>query len=53
MVVYRVFRTLPADHALEIPLRHSQIVVTMDVYSEASSKVTRRALRRLDKSLDG
>lgn len=34
-------------------LRHSQIDVTMNVYTEASSKATRAALRRLGKSLDG
>ena len=33
-------------------LRHSQIAVTMDVYTEVSSKQTRAALRRLGKQLD-
>lgn len=33
-------------------LRHSQIAVTMDVYSEVSSSDTRAALRRLGESLD-
>jgi hypothetical protein len=32
-------------------LRHSQIAVTMNVYSEASSEDTREALRRLSESL--
>jgi integrase len=32
-------------------LRHSQIAVTMDVYTEVSSKQTRAALRRLGKQL--
>lgn len=34
-------------------LRHSQIAVTMDIYSEVSSEDTRRALRELGSSLDG
>jgi integrase len=34
-------------------LRHSQISVTMEIYSEVSSEATRRALRRLGKRLDG
>jgi integrase len=34
-------------------LRHSQISVTMDIYSEVSSAATRRALQRLGKRLDG
>jgi integrase len=33
-------------------LRHSQISVTMNIYSEVSSDATRRALRRLGKRLD-
>ncbi|WP_329095146.1 site-specific integrase [Actinomadura citrea] len=33
-------------------LRHSQISVTMNVYSEVSSDATRKALKRLGKSLD-
>jgi integrase len=33
-------------------LRHSQIAVTMNVYSEVSSKATRAALKRLGKQLD-
>jgi integrase len=34
-------------------LRHSQISVTMNIYSEVSSDATRRALKRLGKRLDG
>jgi integrase len=34
-------------------LRHSQISVTMNVYTEVSSDATRRALKRLGKRLDG
>jgi integrase len=34
-------------------LRHSQIAVTMNVYSEAPPKATRAALKRLGKRLDG
>jgi len=33
-------------------LRHSQISVTMNVYSEVSSDATRKALKRLGRSLD-
>ncbi len=33
-------------------LRHSQIAITMQVYSEAPSQATQRALRRLGQSLD-
>jgi integrase len=33
-------------------LRHSQISVTMNVYSEVSSTATRKALKRLGKRLD-
>jgi hypothetical protein len=33
-------------------LRHSQIAVTMNVYSEVSSKATRSALKRLGRQLD-
>jgi integrase len=33
-------------------LRHSQISVTMNIYSEVSSDATRRALKRLGKRLD-
>jgi hypothetical protein len=33
-------------------LRHSQISVTMNVYSEVSSDATRKALKRLGKRLD-
>jgi integrase len=33
-------------------LRHSQISVTMNIYSEVSSDSTRRALKRLGKRLD-
>jgi integrase len=33
-------------------LRHSQIAVTMNVYSEVSSRETREALKRLGKQLD-
>jgi hypothetical protein len=32
-------------------LRHSQIAVTMNIYSEASSTETREALRRLGEQL--
>ncbi|WP_273699949.1 hypothetical protein [Actinomadura graeca] len=31
---------------------HSQISVTMNIYSEVSSAATRQALKRLGKSLD-
>jgi hypothetical protein len=34
-------------------LRHSQIAVTMNVYSEVPSEATRKALRRLGKQLGG
>jgi integrase len=34
-------------------LRHSQISVTMNIYSEVSSDATRRALKRLGKQLGG
>jgi integrase len=34
-------------------LRHAQIDVTMELYAGASSKATRKALKRLGKSLDG
>jgi integrase len=34
-------------------LRHSQIAVTMEVYSEVPSEATQDALRRLGHSLDG
>lgn len=34
-------------------LRHSQIALTMNVYSEAQSKATRSALERLGKQLGG
>jgi integrase len=34
-------------------LRHSQIAVTMDVYSQVSSASTREALRRLASELGG
>ena len=34
-------------------LRHSQIAMTMDVYSEVPSEATKEALRRLGQSLDG
>jgi hypothetical protein len=34
-------------------LRHSQITVTMQVYSEVPSDATKDALRRLGQSLDG
>jgi hypothetical protein len=34
-------------------LRHSQIAVTMNVYSEVSSPETRKARRRLGKQLGG
>ncbi|MGW4638299.1 hypothetical protein ACWEN6_07220 [Sphaerisporangium sp. NPDC004334] len=34
-------------------LRHSQIDVTMNVYTEATSEATRKALKRLGKTLDG
>jgi integrase len=33
-------------------LGHSQISVTMNIYSEVSSDATRRALKRLGKRLD-
>jgi integrase len=33
-------------------LRHSQIAVTMNVYSEVTSAETREALKRLGKSLE-
>jgi integrase len=34
-------------------LRHSQIAVTMNVYSEAPSTATQKALKRLSRHLDG
>lgn len=34
-------------------LRHSQIAMTMDVYTQASTKATRAALKKLGESLDG
>ena len=34
-------------------LRHAQIAVTMEIYTQASSKATRAALKRLGDSLDG
>jgi integrase len=34
-------------------LRHSQIAVTMNIYSEAPSKATQTALKRLSRHLDG
>ena len=34
-------------------LRHSQIAITMQVYSEVPSKATQDALRRLGRSLGG
>jgi integrase len=34
-------------------LRHSQIAVTMDIYSEVPSEATQEALQRLGQSLDG
>jgi hypothetical protein len=34
-------------------LRHSQIAITMNVYSEVSSAETRTALRRLGEQLQG
>ena len=34
-------------------LRHSQIAVTMNVYSEVTSNETREALKRLGKELEG
>jgi integrase len=34
-------------------LRHSQIAITMQVYSEVPSEATQKALRRLGRSLDG
>lgn len=33
-------------------LRHSQIAVTMEIYSEVPSEATQEALRRLGQSLD-
>ena len=33
-------------------LRHAQISVTMEIYSQVSSKATREALRKLGQSLD-
>lgn len=33
-------------------LRHSQIAVTMEIYTEATSEATREALRKLGKTLD-
>jgi hypothetical protein len=33
-------------------LRHSQIAVTMDIYSEVSTAATRKALKRLGRCLD-
>jgi integrase len=34
-------------------LRHSQIAVTMEIYSEVPSEATQEALKRLGDSLDG
>jgi hypothetical protein len=34
-------------------LRHTQITVSMEVYSEVSSAKTRSALKRLGRQLDG
>jgi hypothetical protein len=34
-------------------LRHAQFAVTMEIYSQASSRATREALKRLSDSLDG
>ena len=34
-------------------LRHSQIAVTMDVYSQVTSDATSRALKRLGEELEG
>jgi integrase len=34
-------------------LRHSQITMTMDVYTQASTKATRAALKKLSESLEG
>jgi len=34
-------------------LRHSQIAVTMEIYSEVPSATTRNALKRLGSQLDG
>jgi integrase len=34
-------------------LRHADLSVTMEIYSQASSAATRKALKRLGKSLDG
>ncbi|MGH3708180.1 MAG: tyrosine-type recombinase/integrase [Pseudonocardiaceae bacterium] len=33
-------------------LRHAQIAVTMEIYAQASSKITRATLKRLEDSLD-
>jgi hypothetical protein len=33
-------------------LRHSQIAVTMEIYTEATSEATRDALRKLGSTLD-
>lgn len=43
---------VPPGVAMQL-LRRSQIAVTMNVYSEAPSKATRRALKRPGKRLDG
>jgi len=34
-------------------LRHSQIAMTMDIYSEVPTAKTRSALKRLGRQLDG
>jgi hypothetical protein len=34
-------------------LRHSQIAVTMEIYSEVPSATTRNALKRLGRHLNG
>ena len=34
-------------------LRHAQFSLTMEIYTQVSSKATRDALRKLGESLDG
>lgn len=34
-------------------LRHARFAVTMEIYTQVSSKATREALKRLGDSLDG
>ena len=48
----RVFEALAHPKVIMQILRHAQISVTMEIYSQAPSGQTREALRRLSESLD-